>query len=84
MSLGAIAAELSKQQIYSPTGKAKWSREAIHKLLSNEKYTGRVLLQKTVRTGSVQVKNEGEEVQYLYMFGDSITHMSFYTDPVQE
>lgn len=40
MSLGAIAAELSKQQIFSPTGKAKWSREAIHKLLSNEKYTG--------------------------------------------
>lgn len=67
MSLGgAIAAELFKQQIPSPTGKAQWSREAIHKLLSNEKYTGRVLLQKTVRAGSVQVKNEGEEWQYLY------------------
>lgn len=38
----------------------------IHKLLSNEKYKDRVLLQKTVRTGSVQVKNEGEERQYLY------------------
>ena len=66
MSLGAIAAELFKQQIPSPTGKAQWSREAIHKLLSNEKYTGRVLLQKTIRTGRVQVKNEGEEWQYLY------------------
>lgn len=66
ISLGAIAAELFKQQIPSPTGKAQWSREAIHKLLSNEKYTGRVLLQKTVRAGSVQVKNEGEEWQYLY------------------
>ena len=63
MSLGAIAAELFKQQIPSPTGKAHWSREAIHKLLSNEKYTGRVLLQKTIRTGSVQVKRQctGEE-----------------------
>ena len=49
-----------------PTGKAQWSREAIHKLLSNEKYTGRVLFQKTIRTGRVQVKNEGEEWQYLY------------------
>ena len=27
MSLGAIAVELSKQQIPSPTGKAQWSRE---------------------------------------------------------
>lgn len=31
----------------------------------------------------VQVQSK-EEVQYLYMFGDSITHMSFYTDPVQK
>ena len=63
---GVAIFALSKQQIPSPTGKAKWSREAIHKLLSNEKYTGRVLLQKTVCTGSVQVQNKGEEQQYLY------------------
>lgn len=35
-------------------------------MLSNEKYTGRVLLQKTIRAGGIQVKNEGEEQQYLY------------------
>ena len=47
-SLGKIAAGLEKQGIPSPTGKPRWNREAIDKLLSNEKYTGRVLLQKTI------------------------------------
>ena len=66
MSLGKIAAGLEKQGIVSPTGKAKWNREAIDKLLSNEKYTGRVLLQKTVSTGAVQIENDGLMNQYLY------------------
>ena len=44
-SLSKIAASLEKQGVISPTGKAKWNREAIFKLLSNEKYTGSVLLQ---------------------------------------
>lgn len=38
----------------------------IDKLLSNEKYTGRVLLQKTVSTGTVQIKNDGLIDRYLY------------------
>lgn len=50
-SLGKIAAGLEQQGILSPTGKPKWNRETIDKLLSNEKYTGRVLLQKTISTG---------------------------------
>ena len=37
-SLGKIAAGLEKQGILSPTGKPRWNREAIDKLLSNEKY----------------------------------------------
>ena len=56
-SLGKIAAGLERQGIPSPTGRPKWNREAIDKLLSNEKYTGRVLLQKTVSTGAVQIEN---------------------------
>jgi len=40
--------------------------EAINKLLSNEKYTGRVLLQKTVRTGAIQIENDGLMERYLY------------------
>ena len=46
-SLGKIASCLEKQGILSPTGKSKWNREAIDKLLSNEKYVGDVMLQKT-------------------------------------
>ena len=51
-SLGKVAAGLEKQGISSPTGRPKWNREALNKLLSNEKYTGRVLLQKTINAGS--------------------------------
>ena len=65
-SLGKIAAGLEKQGILSPTSRPKWNREAIDKLLSNEKYTGRVLLQKTVSTGAVQIKNDGLMERYLY------------------
>ena len=65
-SLGAIAAGLEKKGTLSPTRKAKWNREALNKLLSNEKYTGRVLLQKTVSTGAAQIKNDGLMDRYLY------------------
>ena len=65
-SLGKIAAGLERQGILSPTGKPKWNREAIDKLLSNEKYTGRVLLQKTISTGAVQIENDGLMERYLY------------------
>lgn len=65
-SLGRIAAGLEKQVVLSPTGKLKWNREAIDKLLSNEKYTGRVLLQKTISTGAVQIENDGLMERYLY------------------
>ena len=46
-SLRRIASGLAEPGIPSPTGKPVWNREAVNKLLSNEKYTGRVLLQKT-------------------------------------
>lgn len=65
-SLGKIAAGLEQQGILSPTGRPKWNREAIDKLLSNEKYTGRVLLQKTISTGSTQIENNGLMERYLY------------------
>ena len=65
-SLGKIAAGLEKQGIPSPTGKAKWNREAIDKLLSNEKYIGCVRLQKTISTGASQIENDGFIEQYLY------------------
>ncbi len=65
-SLGKIAVGLEEQSIPSPTGRPKWSRETINKLLSNEKYTGRVLLQKTISTGAAQIENDGFMERYLY------------------
>ncbi|MEG1884463.1 MAG: recombinase family protein, partial [Clostridia bacterium] len=64
-SFGKIATALEKQGIPSPTGKAKWNREAISKLLSNEKYAGSVLLQKTMSFAGAQFKNDGELDQVL-------------------
>ena len=65
-SLGKIVFGLEQQGIPSPAGKSKWNREAIDKLLSNEKYTGRVLLQKTISTGISQIDNNGLMDRYLY------------------
>lgn len=67
-SLGAISDWLYENKVPSPTGKERWSRETISKLLRNEKYIGNVLLQKTfvkdVLTGK-QFKNQGELERYL-------------------
>ena len=65
-SLGKIAAGLEKQGVLSPTGRPRWNREAMDKLPSNEKYIGRVLLQKTISTGAVQIENDGLMGRYLY------------------
>ena len=77
-SLGKIAAGLERQGILSPTGKPKWNREAIDKLLSNEKYTGRVLLQKTLSIGAVQIENNGLMERYLY----TDTHEAIISDEI--
>lgn len=77
-SLGKIAARLEQQGILSPTGRTKWNRETIDKLLSNEKYTGRVLLQKTVSTGAGQIENDGLMDRYLY----TDTHEAIISDEV--
>ena len=67
-SLGLISNWLYESKVPSPTGKTRWSRETISKLLRNEKYTGGVLLQKTFVEdlfSSKQVKNKGELEKFL-------------------
>ncbi len=66
-SLGQISDELYQLNIKSPTGKEKWNREAIDKLLSNEKYIGVVVLQKTISACGIQLINKGFEDKYLTM-----------------
>ena len=81
-SLSGIAKELKQRGIDSPTGKETWTSCAIDKILSNEKYTGDVLLQKTFRRdifSGKQIQNHGEHAQYLYEnnHGGIITHEMF-------
>ncbi len=51
--------------VVNPDG-ARWNRESINKLIFNERYTERVLLQKTVRAGGSKIKNDGLTKRYLY------------------
>lgn len=46
-SVLAIISELASQGIKSPTGKDRWSKRAVDTMISNEKYTGNVLVGKT-------------------------------------
>ena len=67
-SLGMISKWLQANHIPTPTGRERWSRETISKLLRNEKYVGNVLLQKTFARellSDKRVKNHGEQPRYL-------------------
>lgn len=77
-SLGKITAGLEEQGILSPAGKPRWNRESLNKLLSNEKYTGRVLLQKSISIGDSKIKNNGRVDQYLY----SDSHEAIISDEI--
>ena len=67
-SLRKISAELMQRKIPSPTGNTRWSAATLDKLLSNEKYIGDVMLQKTFVEdflSGVQVKNTGQRSKFL-------------------
>ncbi len=62
-----IAHELEKEGIPNWNGKAKWYESSIKKMLSNEKYKGEALLQKTYTVDFLSKKrvvNNGEVPQY--------------------
>lgn len=66
-SLSQISQTLQEQGIPSPRGNAVWSRESLRKILNNEKYLGRVMLQKTFVTNCLdhkQIKNDGQQNKY--------------------
>lgn len=67
-SLSGIAEHLEENNIPSPSGKNKWSRQTIDNILTNEKYTGDIILQKTYIAdffNAKQKKNNGERQKYL-------------------
>ncbi len=67
-SLRSIKASLERQGIPTKAGNANWTIRGIQGILTNEKYTGDVLLQKTYTTDPItkqQKKNDGVLPQYL-------------------
>ena len=66
-SLHTIADKLAQRQIPSPKGKDTWSTATIRSILSNEKYKGDVLLQKTYKPSLFSdraVRNDGALKKY--------------------
>ena len=66
-SLSGIAQKLNDLQVPTPSGKGLWQNSTIQSILSNEKYKGDALLQKTYCTDFLTKKmkvNEGEVPQY--------------------
>lgn len=68
LSVVLIIRELENRNIKSPQGKDKWSKHAIQRILTNEKYIGHVLLGKTC-TGDFpknkHQQNDGNQDKFL-------------------
>lgn len=63
----AIAKQLTDEGIPTPSGKSVWNQTTVRRILSNEKYKGDALLQKTYVADFLtkrQVANNGEIPQY--------------------
>jgi site-specific DNA recombinase len=64
----AIAKILTEEGIPTPAGKTKWGSAVVESILSNEKYKGSALLQKSFTVDFLQHKmkeNQGEVPQYF-------------------
>lgn len=67
MTIHTIAGELTKRGIKTPGGKDKWNQSTVRSILTNEKYKGDALLQKSYTVDFLTKKtktNEGEVPQY--------------------
>ena len=65
-----IKKHLESEGIKTVTGKAEWSTSTIDRILSNEKYIGQALSQKTYVENFLdhkQVKNDGQLPKYLIL-----------------
>ncbi len=62
-----IANYLKSKQVKTPTGKTNWTKNNVNSILTNEKYKGDALLQKTFTDNYLEhsvVKNTGQIPQY--------------------
>ncbi len=76
-TIRAIKKELEKDEIKTPYGKTKWYVNTIINILTNEKYKGDLLLQKTYKPDILceRKKNEGFKPQY-YVTGHHLAIIS--------
>lgn len=68
LSMKQIRDILNAEKIRTYSGKLQWEPEHIQRILTNEKYVGDVLLQKTYRNSCIDKKiyvNRGEMLKYL-------------------
>lgn len=66
-SFGTIKANLEDRKILSPGGKAEWSYSTIRSILTNEKYKGDIVINKTYVVDCISKKvkkNNGERTKY--------------------
>lgn len=67
-SLDQIKKHLERNHILTAQGKTEWSLQIIHNILTNERYSGDMLLQKTFTENPISKKvkkNRGEMAKYL-------------------
>ncbi len=67
-SIRKLIGVFSSRNILSPNGHTKWGVECIRKILSNEKYTGNILLGKTIISNFLngkKVRNDGQANKYF-------------------
>ena len=68
ISLGGIASQLFEMGVPSPSRRPRWGKQSISYVLSNEKYMGDVMLQKTIvkelYTGT-RMQNIGQQDRYV-------------------
>ncbi len=75
LSILGIKKELESQHISSPSGKAVWSLRTIDLILSNEKYTGRIILFTTVMVNypySVRRSNTGGNIKQQFCMTNGV------------
>ena len=68
MGIESIIEKLNEMNIHSPHGHEKWHNDVVSYILKNERYIGKMLLQKSWSSETIPVrryKNKGEKEQYL-------------------
>ena len=67
----AIALQLTREKVMKPTGNSRWTTGSIERILSNEKYTGNAILQKTYKADLLAKRRQNNGELKKYFVSDS-------------